>query len=98
MASTSSASTSPTSSQTAFVYETASASILRSRSLSNISTVLSVNSDGSKFMSGLSLFNASTLAIVAQQNAANSLYLFATTANFSTQANQGGSVFAPDGS
>ena len=86
------------SSQTAFIYETASGSILRSRLLTNISTVLSVNSDGSKFMSGLSLFDASTMAIVAQQNAANSLYLFPTTANFSTQANQGGSVFAPDGS
>jgi uncharacterized protein (TIGR03437 family) len=86
------------SAQTAFVYETASASVLRSRSLTNISTVLSITSDGSRFMSGLSLFDASTMAIVAQQNAANSLYLFPTTANFSTQANQGGSVFAPDGS
>ena len=87
-----------TSSQTVFVYESASATILRSRSVSNISSVLSVSPDGSRFMSGLSLFDTATLAITAQQNAANSLYPFQQNVNFNLQANQGGSVFSPDGS
>ena len=89
---------SSTTSETVFVYEVASASVLRSRTLSTISTVLSVSADGSKFSSGLSLFDTATLAIVAQQNAANSLYPFAQNVNFNTQSIQGGSVFAPDGS
>ncbi|MFB3825989.1 MAG: beta-propeller fold lactonase family protein [Bryobacteraceae bacterium] len=87
-----------TSSRSVFVYETASATVLRSRTVSNISSVLSVAPDGSRFMAGLSMFETETLAILAQQNAANSLYPFANNVNFNTQANQGGSVFAPDGS
>jgi uncharacterized protein (TIGR03437 family) len=81
-----------------FVYEVASGTVLRSRQITSISSVLSVSPDGSKFMAGLSLFETDTLAIVAQQNTANSLYPFASNANFNTQQNQGGSVFAPDGS
>ncbi len=80
-----------------FVFETASGSILRSRTVSNISSVLAVAPDGSKFMAGLSLFDTQTLAVLAQQNAANSLYPFPQNANFNTQQNQGGSVFSPDG-
>jgi uncharacterized protein (TIGR03437 family) len=87
-----------TSTRQLFVFEVASGAILRSRTLSSISNVLSVSPDGEKFMAGLSLFETSTLAIVAQQNAANSMYPFAANANFNTQANQGGSVFAPNGS
>jgi uncharacterized protein (TIGR03437 family) len=87
-----------TTSRQIFVYETASASILRSRTVSNISSVLSVSSDGSRFMAGLTMFETGTLAIMAQQNAANASYAFPTTANFNTASNQGGSVFAPDGS
>ena len=81
-----------------FVYEVASGSVLRSRSVTSISSVLSVSADGSKFMAGLTLFDARSLAVLAQQNAANSTYLFPANVNFNTQANQGGSVFAPDGS
>jgi len=83
-----------------FVYEVASATVLRSRVVGNISTVLAVSVDGSKFMSGLTLFDTETLAVLAQQNAANSPFTFPTTAaaNFNTQQNQGGSAFAPDGS
>ena len=81
-----------------FVYEVASGSVLRSRSVTSISSVLSVSADGSKFMAGLTLFDAASLGVLAQQNAANSTYLFPTNVNFNTQANQGGSVFAPDGS
>jgi len=87
-----------TSSRLVFVFEVASATVLRSRQVSSISSVLSVAPDGSKFMAGLSLFETATLDIVAQQNTANSVYPFASNANFNTQQNQGGSVFAPDGS
>ena len=81
-----------------FVYEVASGSVLRSRSVTSISNVLAVAPDGGKFMAGLSLFDTATLAIVAQANTANSLYPFENNANFNTQQNQGGSVFAADGS
>jgi len=81
-----------------FVYEVASGSVLRSRSVTSISGVLAVSDDGSRFMAGLTLFDTMTLAVVAQQNASNSTYLFPANVNFNTQQNQGGSVFAPDGS
>ncbi|MCX6637049.1 MAG: hypothetical protein NT090_18495, partial [Acidobacteria bacterium] len=84
------------SSRQMFVFEVASGSMLRSRTLTSISNVLSVSPNGDRFMAGLSLFDAGTLAITAQQNTANSLYPFPNNANFSTQSNQGGSVFAPD--
>ncbi len=82
----------------AFLYEVASGTVLRSRTVNNVSSVLSIAADGSRFMTGLSLFDSQTLEILAQQNTANSPYPFAPTTNFTTQTNQGGSVFAPDGS
>lgn len=86
------------SSRTVFVYETASATVLRSRTVTNISSVLAIAPDGSKFMAGLTLFDTATLTVLAQENAANSLYPFPSNVNFNTRSNQGGSVFAPDGS
>jgi len=83
-----------------FVYEVASATVLRSRTVGSISTVLAVSPDGSKFMAGLTLFDTETLAVLAQQNSANAPFVFPSTAaaNFNLQQNQGGSVFSPDGS
>ena len=81
-----------------FVYEVASGTVLRSRILTNLSNVLSVSPDGSKFMAGFSLIETATLAILAQENVANSPFAFPTGTNFNAQANQGGSVFSPDGS
>ncbi|MCU1261213.1 MAG: hypothetical protein JWO80_4098, partial [Bryobacterales bacterium] len=81
-----------------FIYEVASATVLRSRIVTNLSNVLSVSPDGSKFMAGASLFDTQTLSIVAQQNVANSPFAFPSGANFNTQTNQGGSVFSPDSS
>lgn len=82
-----------------FVYDVISASIPRSRVLTlETSTVLSVSPDGSRFMAGLRLFDAETLQVIAQQNAANLPYMLPTGSNFNIQQNQGGSVFAPDGS
>ncbi|MGB9612055.1 MAG: YncE family protein, partial [Bryobacteraceae bacterium] len=81
----------------AFVYESTSASVLRSRQIGNISTVISVAPDGSKFMAGLTLFDTETLTVLAQQNAANAPFPFQTGAQFSLTDNVGGSVFSPDG-
>jgi uncharacterized protein (TIGR03437 family) len=83
-----------------FVYETASGTVLRSRTVANLSTTLSVGPDGGKFMAGPVLFDSSTLQVMAQENAANAPFAFpaGTAGNFNTQANQGGSVFSPDGS
>lgn len=81
-----------------FVYDVASASILRARRVNETSSVLSVAPDGSKFMTGLRLFDAETMQVIAQQNAANLPYTLPTGSNFNVQTNQGGSVFSPDGS
>lgn len=85
-------------SRSVFVYEVASGTVLRSRTVTNVSSVLSVSPDGKKFMSGLSLFDLETLEVLAQQNLANAPYPIQTGTNFNLQQNQGGSVFAPDGS
>jgi len=87
-----------TTARAVFVYEVASGSVLRSRTVAGVSTVLSVAPDASKFMAGLTLFDTESLAVLAQQNAANAPYPFAPGANFNLQQNQGGSVFSPDGS
>ncbi len=84
-------------SRTIFVFETNSATVLRSRSVTGVSSVLSVAPDGTKFMAGLNLFDTSTLQILAQQNLANSPYPIAPNTSFNLETNQGGSVFAPDG-
>ena len=83
-----------------FVYEAASSTVLRSREVTNLSNVLSVAPDGSRFMAGSTMFDINTLQVIAQQNAANSPFAFpaGNTSNFNLQQNQGGSVFAPDGS
>lgn len=84
--------------RTVFVYEVASGSVLRSRNIGSISNVLSISSNGQRFMAGLSLFDTATLEILAQQNLANAPYPIPAGTNFNLQQNQGGSVFAPDGS
>jgi uncharacterized protein (TIGR03437 family) len=91
-----------------FVYEVASGTVTRSRTVSGLSTVLSVSPDGSKFMAGLTLFETDTLIVLAQQNAANAQFPLSVnlttqgfnqvSSQFNLQQNQGGSVFAPDGS
>ncbi len=83
-----------------FVYETASGAILRSRTVTGQSTVLAVAPDGASFMAGFTLYDTATLAVIAQQNAANApfpLSSSSTTATFNTLQNVGGSVFSPDG-
>src|SRR5580704_13828539 len=82
-----------------FVYQTASASILRSRTVTGQSTILSIAPDGSRFMAGFTLYDTSTLGVIAQQSANNLPFPLSstTTASFSTVADVGGSVFTPDG-
>jgi len=86
----------PTSATTyVFVYETASQVVLRNRTVSGASSVLSVSPDGARFMAGFTMFDTATLAVVAQQNNANAP--FPTTAAFNTAQNVGGSTYTPDG-
>src|SRR5581483_2544286 len=82
-----------------FVYEVVSRTVLRSRTVTNLSGVLAIAPDGSKFMAGSTLFDVQTLQVLAQQNAANSPYALPSgnSGNFNLQQNQGGSVFSPDG-
>ena len=79
-----------------FVYEVASGVVLRNRTISGASTVLSMAPDGSRFMAGMTMFDTATLGIVAQENNANAPFAF--TGAFNTLQNIGGSVFTPDGS
>jgi uncharacterized protein (TIGR03437 family) len=85
-------------SRAVFVYEVASGTVLRSRVINNTSGVLSVSPDGSRFMAGLTLVDARTLEVLAQQNLANASYPVPNGINFNLEQNQGGSVFSPDGS
>ena len=78
-----------------FVYEVASGVILRSRTVAGQSTVLSMAPDGSRFMAGFTMYDTSTLSVIAQQNIANAP--FSLNGSFNTQQNVGGSVFSPDG-
>jgi DNA-binding beta-propeller fold protein YncE len=78
-----------------YVYETASGTVLRSRAVVGASTTLSMSPDGSSFMAGSSLFDLSTLNVLAQQNVANAPFVM--PAGFSA-TNVGGSVFNPNGS
>ena len=89
-----------TNSQTVlFVYETASASILSSRTVTGQSTVLSMAPDGSRFMAGFTLYDTASLGVIAQQNANNLPFPLSSssTATFNVVQNVGGSAFSPDG-
>jgi DNA-binding beta-propeller fold protein YncE len=78
-----------------FVYEVASGVILRNRTTSGQSSVISMAPDGSRFMAGFALYDTATLAVIAQQNNANAPFTFSSA--FNTTQNVGGSVFTPDG-
>ncbi len=89
-----------TTSRSVFVYDVLGQQLLNARTITGISDVVSIAPDTSRFMAGLTLFETQTLSVLAQQNAANAPFSFpsSTATNFNTQQNQGGSVFAPDGS
>lgn len=89
-----------------WVYDVASATVLRSRiitvtasSLSAPTPILAVSPDGSRVLSGHLLFATQSLLMLGQQNSNNSPFTFGPGAvpNFFTQTQQGGGVFTPDG-
>lgn len=82
-----------------FVYEAFSGTVLRSRTVTGQSTVLSISPDGAAFMAGFTLYETATLNVLAQYSTANIPFpLTATgTANFNSAQNMGGSAFSADG-
>jgi uncharacterized protein (TIGR03437 family) len=84
-------------SATVFVYETASGTVLRARAIPGSSTALAISDDGTRILSGVNLFDASSLRLLAQQNSANSPYPITPGTIFTTAAVQGGAAFTPDG-
>src|SRR5262249_30614941 len=82
-----------------FVYETASASILRSRTVTGQSTILAMAPDGSRFMAGFTLYDTSTPRVIAQQSANNLPFPLSSTthATFNTVQSVGRSALTPDG-
>jgi uncharacterized protein (TIGR03437 family) len=84
-----------------FVYQASSATVLRARTwTSGFLSALAISDDGTRILCGANLFDASTMQLLGALNAANSTFpITPTTAasGFTTQANQGGAVFAPAG-
>jgi uncharacterized protein (TIGR03437 family) len=80
-----------------FVFDVAASTVLASRIVAGVSSMLAVSPDGSRFLSGPFLFETSTLLVLAQHNIANAPYTFPAGTNFNNQTTQGGAVFTPDG-
>lgn len=78
-----------------YLYESFSGTVLKSRTVTGQSTVLSMSPDGARFMAGFSLYDTQSLAAVAQQSTSNMPFLF--NGSFNALQNVGGSVFSPDG-
>jgi len=83
-----------TTTRSVFVFDVNSATVVGARYLAGAETVLAVSPDGSNFVSGNMVVESSTMLVLAQQNAINSPYVFPSNANFTTQTNQGGAVYA----
>jgi hypothetical protein len=81
------------------VYEVASATVLRNRTVTGQSTVLSISPDGAYFMAGSTLYDTANLNVIAQSTTANLPFQLPVNPNnnFNAQANYGGSAFSPDG-
>lgn len=88
-----------TAATTLFVYEVASATVLRNRTVTGQSTVLSISPDGANFMAGSTLYDTANLNVVAQSTIANLPFQLPVNQfnNFNAQANYGGSAFSQDG-
>lgn len=79
-----------------YVFEVASGQLLSSRTVNGQSSVIAMSPDGARFMAGFTLYETSTLTVIAQESTANAP--FTLTGSFNTLANVGGSTFSPDGS
>jgi uncharacterized protein (TIGR03437 family) len=86
------------STRSVWVFDVAASTVLASRTVSGISSMLAVSPDASHFLSGPMLFETSTLLVQAQHNTTNAPYTFPAGVNFNNQTLQGGAVFTPDGS
>jgi uncharacterized protein (TIGR03437 family) len=84
-----------------FVYQASSGTVLRARTLTTgFLSALAISDDGSRILCGANLLATSTLQVLGAMNTANFTYPvtpITTASNFTTQANQGGAVFSPDG-
>lgn len=80
---------------TLFVYEVASGTVVRSRTVTGQSTILSMSPDGSRFMAGSTLYDTATLAVIGQMSTANLPFFVGAGFNpgFNVQRNLGGSFF-----
>jgi DNA-binding beta-propeller fold protein YncE len=79
-----------------YLYEAFSGTVLKTRTVTGQSTVLSMSPDGARFMAGFTLYDTQTLNQVGQMTPAN--IPFAFLAAFNVLQNIGGSAFGPDGS
>jgi len=80
-----------------FVYEVASGTILRNRTVTGQSTVLAMSPDGGKYMAGSSQYDFGTLNVRGIMNTANLPFTLAGAVGFPNAVNFGGSAFSPDG-
>jgi uncharacterized protein (TIGR03437 family) len=84
-----------------FVYQSSSGTVLRARTLTTgFLSALAISDDGTRILCGANLFATSTMQLLGTLNTANSTFPITpptTTSGFTTQANQGGAVFAPGG-
>lgn len=78
-----------------YLFEAFSGTVLKSRTVTGQSTILSMSPDGARFMAGFTLYDTQSLAAVGQQSTANMPFLFGGA--FNTLQNVGGSVFTADG-
>ncbi|MFN9263761.1 MAG: hypothetical protein ACK58M_21885 [Acidobacteriota bacterium] len=80
---------------TLFVYEVASGTVVKSRTVTGQSTILAMAPDGSRFMAGSTLYDTATLAVIGQMSTANLPFFVGAGFNpgFNVQRNLGGSSF-----
>jgi YVTN family beta-propeller protein len=81
---------------TLFVFETASGTVLRNRTVTGQSTILSMSADGARILAGSTLYDTATLAVLGQMSVYNLPFLLTPNNNFNLTANFGGSTFSPN--
>ena len=82
---------------TMFVYEVASGTILRNRTVTGQSTVLAMSPDSARVMAGSSQYDFGTMNVRGVMNTANLPFTLTGNVGFPNGVNFGGSVFSPDG-
>jgi uncharacterized protein (TIGR03437 family) len=84
-----------------FVYQAVSGTVLVARTLTTgFLSSLAISDDGTRILCGANLFATSTLQLLGTLNTSNATFPITpttTASGFTTQANQGGAVFAPAG-